>query len=483
MQETLTLTSTPLVDALTAYAQRQVIRFHMPGHRGGRGCPTALRPWLGAALPLDVTGVLGLDDLHQPEGVLQQAQELAARAFGADHTFFLVNGTSIGVHTMILATCRPGDKIIVARNLHKSALAGLVLSGAFPVYVQPELDTRLGIAMGVQPETVARALEEHPDARGVLLVSPTYYGVTSDIESLAKLAHYRGIPLLVDEAHGPHFRFHPELPVPALAAGADASAQGIHKILAGLTQASMLHVRGDLIDVTRVRYVLQTLQSTSASYLLMASLDAARAQMVSEGRELWEEAFHLARQLRKGIAAIGLETFGRERAGEPGIFDVDLTKVTVHLRPTGLLGPAAERMLRYRYGIQAEMSDLYNLLFIVSYGNSPADVQALLDALEALAQEAGGVSSKPVDTPVPPIPPLQVSPREAFYRPSQAIRLEQALGAVCAETVTCYPPGIPVICPGELVTAEVLEYLMVMRASGLRISGPADRKLTTLRIL
>ena len=492
----LTLTSTPLLDALIEYAERGIIRFHMPGHRGGQGGSPRLREWLGPALALDITGVLGLDDLHQAEGVLGQAQRLAARAFGADHSFFLVNGTSAGVHAMILTTCRPGDKIIVARNLHKSALAGLLLAGAHPVYVQPEIDPAFGMAMGVDPRRVAKTLAAHPDARAVMLASPTYYGITSDIAALAHLAHERGIPLLVDEAHGPHFRFHPELPEPALDAGADAAAQGIHKILSGLTQASMLHVRGNLIDVTRLKYVLQILQSTSPSYLLMASLDAARAQMVAYGRELWEEALYLARMLRHGVQALpGFRTFGRERAGDPGSHDVDLTKVTVNVTGLGISGPQAEHLLRYRYGIQAEMSDLGNLLFIVSYGNTHQDVQRLLSALRDMASMQD-MSVEPSPTPpqpgavpptalppLPPLPPLEVLPREAFSRPSHPVALEESLDRISAETVTCYPPGIPVVCPGERITAPLLDHLLQIRAAGLRLSGPADTSLDTIRVL
>lgn len=487
MQETITLTSTPLVDALVEYAEQGIIRFHMPGHKGGRGCPPALKNWLGPALPLDVTGVPGLDELHHAEGVLLQAQELAARAFGADHTFFLVNGTSAGVHAMILGTCSQGDKIIVARNLHKSALSGLLLAGAHPIYVQPELDLELGIAMGVEPQAVAQALEQHPDARAILVVSPTYYGVTSDISALAKLAHARGIPLLVDEAHGPHFRFHPELPTPALEAGADACAQGIHKILSGLTQASMLHLQGNLLDVTRLKHVLQVLQSTSASYLLLASLDAARAQMVREGQELWEKALRLASTLRAGVSSLpGLRTFGRERAGTPGFHDLDLTKVTVNLRGLGMSGPDAEKILRYQFGIQAEMSDLHNVLFMVGYGNTREEIDLLLRALENISSRPYHAPLQgllPEIPPLPPIPPLETLPREAFQRPARSVPLEESLGAICAETVTFYPPGIPVICPGERVTPPVLDYLLALRSSGLRISGPADPTLRLIRTL
>jgi lysine decarboxylase len=481
----MTLNATPLVDALTEYARQGVIRFHMPGHRGGQACPDVVREWLGEAMRLDATGVLGLDDLHQPGGVLQMAQELAARCFGADHTFFLVNGTSAGVHAMILATCSPGDRILVARNLHKSALAGLILSGAHPVYVQPELDAEFGISMGVEAATIARALQTHSGVRAVLVVNPTYYGVTADLQAIADVVHRHDIPLLVDEAHGPHFRFHPDLPTPALEAGADAAAQGIHKILSGLTQASLLHLRGPRVDPTRMADVLRVLQSTSASYLLMASLDAARAQMVREGRQLWDRALELAALLRERVRAIpGLKTFGRERAGSPGFHDLDPTKVTVHVAGLGVTGPEAEHTLRYRYGIQAEMSDLYNLLFIVGYGNTREEILQLADALAALAYQAAGKgSSRPSLPPLPPVPPLEVLPREAFFRPSRPVPLERARGHISAETVTCYPPGIPVLGPGEVVTPDVLDYLLAIRTAGLRISGPADPDLRYLRVL
>lgn len=485
---------TPLFDAVAGYAGQGIIRFHMPGHKGGGGVHRRLLDFLGeGTFRLDVTGVMGLDDLHEPSGIIRRAQELAAEAFGGDHSFFLVNGTTAGLHAMILATCAPGDKIIVARNMHKSALAGVILSGAHPVYVKPETDLSIGLAMGVTPEAVEEALEAHPDARAVLLVSPTYYGVTSDLQSIAEAVRARGIPLLVDEAHGPHFRFHEELPLPALEAGADACAHGMHKILGGMTQASILHVREGRIDVPRLKRVLGLIQTTSASYVLMASLDVARMQMATRGRELIGRAIDLAGRLRSGVRAIpGLTSFGRENLGRPGFFGLDPTKVTVCVKDIGLSGQEAEAFLRERHGIQVELSDLFNVLFIVGFGNTDEEIARLIAALDDLVECAPlERRSRTVELleaagrfgPLPSVPPLAAYPREAFDRPSVATPLDRAVGGICAELVTCYPPGIPIICPGERVTPEVRDYLTVIRQFGLRISGPSDPTLETLRLI
>lgn len=485
----------PLVEAIRRYHADGTARFHMPGHKGGRAGGGTLRRALGRApFAFDVTGVPGLDDLHEPSGVIAEAQCLAARAFGADQTYFLVNGTSAGVVAMIVAACMPGQKIIIGRNMHKSALAGIILCGGHPVYVAPVVDDGLGIAHGVRPQDVAAALGAHPDAAAVALVSPTYYGAVSDLAAIAALAHARGKPVLVDEAHGAHFYFSRRLPAGALDAGCDAVAHGMHKVLGAFTQASALHVVGDRVDRSRVKKALQLIQSTSASYLLLGSIDAARRDAVRRGAAMAARALGLAAALRDGVRRLGrlgrLKTFGAERVGEPGVFALDPTKVTVSVRGLGILGPDAEAFLRRRHRIQVEMSDLFNVLFMVSGANRAAEVRRVLRGLGDLARRppsstnsfsghfvANGAPA------APPIPPLAALPREAFFRPAAAVALEQARGRVCAEAVTCYPPGIPVVCPGEVLTPEIVEYLSLIRRTGLRISGPADRTLGTLRVL
>lgn len=485
---------TPLLDAMLDYRRQGVVRFHMPGHRGGAGADPRIGQVFGRdVFTMDVTGVLGLDDLHQPRGIIAEAQQLAAEAFGADRSFFLVNGTSVGVQAMILAACEPGDKLIVARNAHKSIISGLVLSGVIPVYVAPEVDPYFGIALGVTPQAIQDALDRYPDARGVLLVSPTYHGITSDLAEIARIVHDRGKVLLVDEAHGPHFAFHEEMPLPALACGADACAQGVHKMLSGLTQASILHVRGDRIDAGRLQAVLRLLQSTSASYLLMSSIDVARMQMATAGHELIQRAVDLAEELRRRIRTVpGLDTFGTERAGRPGVFQVDPTKVTVRVRGLGLCGAQVERWLREFGPIQAEMSDLFYVLFIVSYANQPDEVQRLADALAYLADHADEYRPPEAERLLAAaeavvarrqVPQVEVSPREAFFARHRPVPLERAVGCIAGEVVTCYPPGVPILCPGERITETVVEHLLVVRESGLAVSGPRDPHLTTLEVL
>ena len=486
--------ATPLLDALLRYHQDGVVRFHMPGHRGGPGADWRLRQlWGPEVFSLDVTGVPGLDDPHQPSGPIREAQQLAAEAFGADASFFLVNGTTAGVQAMVLATCRPGDTLVVARNVHRSIMSAIILTGVIPVFVQPEMDPEFGIALGVTPQTVEPALARHPDARAVLLVSPTYHGIVSDVSAVAEVVHRHGKLLLVDEAHGSHLAFHPDLPAPSIWCGADMCAQGVHKMLAGLTQASILHVRADRVDPARVAAALRLVQSTSASYLLMASVDVARMQMATAGPTLLAQALELAEQLRQRVGRVAtLRTFGREWVGRPGVAGMDPTKVTVQVCDLGLTGHAAERLLRELGPVQAEMSELRNLLFIVGFGNSPDDVERLAGTLEYIAEHAADYRTPEMGRllaqaerlePRLPLPELAVPPREAFFAPSRPVPLEEACGQVCTEVVTCYPPGIPILCPGERISAEVAEYLTVVRQAGLPVSGPRDPSLRTLQVL
>ena len=296
---------TPLLDALRECANKHHAPFYTPGHKRGQGISQRLADCFGSAVfKADLPELAELDNLFAPQGVIQEAQELAAAAFGAEHTWFLVNGSTCGIEAAILATCAPGDKIILPRNVHQSAIAALILSGAVPIFVTPEYDSVLDIAHSITPSSVATALKQHPDAKAVMMVYPTYYGVCGDVSAIAQLAHQHGIPLLVDEAHGPHFAFHPDLPNSAMAAGADLTVQSIHKVLGAMTQASMLHVQGSWIDTERLSQSLQLLQSTSPSYLLLASLDAARQQMALQGEQLMSHTLQLADIARIRISQI-----------------------------------------------------------------------------------------------------------------------------------------------------------------------------------
>lgn len=484
------LTETPIINALAEYAD--TVRFHMPGHKGGHQADPSVIQLLGEKVfCADVTNVPGMDDLHQANGVIQQAQELAAAAFGADQTYFLVNGSSCGLQALVMSVCNPGDEIIVPRNMHRSILSGIILSDARPVFFQPEYDAALGIPLGTAPANLAAVLAEHPEAKAVLIVNPTYHGITSDIEQIAKLVHSYGLPLLVDEAHGPHLCFHREFPQSALAGGADACVQGTHKILSAFTQASMLHLKGERINRIRLEAILRLLQSTSTSYLLLSSLDGARHQMATRGRELLQESLNMAEYLRYAINQIdGLACFGSEVTGRPGAAGIDPIKLTISVKGLNVTGPWVEEWLRKRYRVQVEMSDLFNILLIVTFGNRMQEADLILSALTELAGTVGqSVHPRLPDEVVrrmnrlPRLPEPVLSPREAFLAPVTAVSLRESVSRVSAEMIACYPPGIPVICPGERISEEIIDYIRIMRSVGIHFQGPFDRTLDTIRVV
>lgn len=477
----------PLFEALRDYAKKDMAPFHTPGHKQGGGIDPEFVELLGHNLfAIDLTELPEVDNLHDPDGVIREAQELAAAAYGSDRAFFLMNGSTSGNNVGVLSVCDPGDKLIIPRNCHKSVVGGVILGGAIPVYVMPEWDDDLGLAHGVTPQGIKEAILRHPDAKGVFLVNPTYYGSTIDLKSIADICHAHGMPLLVDEAHGPHLHFHDELPPSALACGADLVVQSTHKILSAMTQSSLLHVKGDLIDVKRVKNVLQLLQSTSPSYVLMASLDVARRQMMLNGRELLSETLANARWARHELNRIpGVQCFGLEKVGRPGLFGLDETKLTVNVSGLGLTGFEALDLLNERFNIQSEMATLYNVLEIVSIGNTRAHLERLVNALRALSEENQGRSAlTPVPTPpIPDLPEAPMTPREAFFAPVKRIPFPESVGQICAEIVAPYPPGIPILIPGEQITPAILAYLTTIHSHGAFINGPEDVRLSTIKVV
>lgn len=481
----------PLLAAMNAYIKDGAIPFHTPGHKMGKG----MHPLFSELVPrqtleLDLALMSELDDLHEPHGPIKAAHDLAAALYGADHSFFMVNGTTGGIYAMILAIAGPGDKVIVPRNAHRSIIGGIILSGAIPVFMQPEVDNELGLAMGVTPETVAAALAEHPDAKGVLIINPTYYGVATDLKKIVDIVHGYDIPVVVDEAHGPHLKFSSRLPVQALDAGADIVAQSTHKIIGALTQCSLVHCREGRIRVPRLKAMLQLVQSTSPNYILLASLDVARMQMATEGQALVERAVDLANYARREINKIpGLYCFGEEKLGNPGVYSIDPTKVTVTVKGLGLQGAEAERILRYKYKVQAELSDVYNILFLITFGDSEQEVNTMIAALKDMAATHQGTQDFTAINEIYqagryPAPPQQViSPREALFGNTCMVPFAGAAGMTCAEIVTFYPPGIPILCPGEKITQEIIDYCRVLQNAGLHISGPEDYLLKTIKVV
>ncbi len=467
---------TPLLDALKANALRPHAAFYTPGHKRGQGISPKLAECLGTSVfRADLTELAELDNLFAPQGVIQASQQLAAAAFGASQTWFLVNGSTSGIEAAILATCGTGDKIILPRNVHSSAIASLILSGAQPIFIQPEYDPILDIAHSITPNTLETALQQHPDAKAVLMVYPTYYGVCGDVKAIATLTHSSNIPLIVDEAHGAHFAFHPQLPQSALAAGADISVQSTHKVLGALTQASMLHLQGNRIDIDRISKALQLVQSTSPSYLLLASLDAARHQMAIHGKQIMSRTLSLAEAARTRIAQIpGLSVF------DPDTYTLDKTRLTVTVSGCGFTGYAAEEILD-RLGVTAELATWQNLTFIISLGNTKSDIEQLIQGLTKLAQQPQTYNLLPLNRPN--IPKLGILPREAFFAVTETLTLRETSDRICAELVCPYPPGIPVLMPGEIITTDALEYLQQVITMGGIISGCADESLQTLKVV
>lgn len=473
----------PLVEVMLKYKYEDIYPFHTPGHKGGRGMQRLLRQELGGSVQMDVSLMSELDDIHEPETYIKEAQKLAAQAYGSDACFWAVNGTSQAIHAMLLTALNPGEKLLLPRNAHRSVAGGLILGGIEAVYLQPEFNADFGLQLQVTPEAVEAALDNDSTIKAVLLTSPNYYGVAAKVDAIANICHAHGAVLLVDEAHGPHLGFSELLPPSALQCGADACAQSTHKILGAMTQCSMLHVRGEHLDVQRAADVMSVLTTTSPNYLLMASLDAARAQVQSYGKQMAEQAVEAAAKLRRlCIAHTGLRVL---EEGDCGGLRLDTTKVTVNFAAWGYTGIEVGDALR-KERIAVELVDASNVLFLVTYADNTSDydealarIEKVLCALEAHKRApeallvAQGVPQTQAALPL----------REVFYSAKQSVPLAQAVGEICGEQVSFYPPGIPVLLPGDLITEEIVSYCKAQKSLGLPVSGPADSSLQTLRIV
>lgn len=478
---------TPLYDALMEYVNRKTIPFHVPGHKNGHGADEEFKNFIGEnAFKIDVTVFKLVDSLHHPTGPIKKAQELAADAYGSRAAFYSVNGTSGAIEGMILSVVSDGDKIIVPRNVHKSVTSGIILSGAIPVYMQPEVDKRVGIAHGVTPETVEKALKENPDAKAVLIINPTYYGVATDIKKIANIVHSYNIPLIVDEAHGPHLNFNDRLPTSAIESGADMCAQSTHKIIGALTQISLLHVNSTRIDINRVQQIMNLLQTTSPSYILMASMDCARRQIALHGKELLDKTIDLCNYARREINRIpGFYCFGNEVIGKPGAYSFDPTKITITCRDLGITGYDLDMILSNDYHIQMELSDLYNVLAVGSFGDTKEHIDALIKALKEISLKyiSNSKNKKSSFIDIPDTPKQILSPREAFYGSKESILIESSVGKTSGEFLMAYPPGIPVLCPGEMITQEIVAYVKDLKSAGLYVQGTEDPKVNYIKVL
>lgn len=478
-------TVTPLLSALQRCADRPNAPFHTPGHKRGQGISARQQQLFGtAAFRADLPELPDLDNLFAPEGVILQAQILAADAFGAEQTWFLANGSTCGIEAAILATCGPGDKLILPRNLHSSAVSGLVLSGAVPVYVLPAYSAEWDIPLGIAPDAIAAALTAHPDAKAVMLVSPTYYGVCSGLKAIACLTHQHNIPLIVDEAHGPHFDFHPELPVSALSAGADIAVQSAHKVLSAFTQSALLHVQGSRIDRYRLSQSLQLTQSTSPSYLLLGSLDAARHQMATDGFSLMARTLTLADRAYRALDNLP-ELKVLQPATDSMSIVGDRTRLTVDVSGLGITGFTADELL-CDLGVTAELPALRHLMFIVSLGNTEDDIAQLVSGFKQLCQmhsHTPPLRHSATPQTLPALSPSAYSPRQVFFAHKLSVPLAQAAGHICAETICPYPPGIPALLPGEPISVEAIAHLQALLSAGGCLTGCRDPSLKTILVI
>ncbi|MCR9142178.1 MAG: aminotransferase class I/II-fold pyridoxal phosphate-dependent enzyme [bacterium] len=473
----------PLFEALKDHIQDDVTPFHVPAHKHGAGLPE-LREFLGErTFLMDVNAMADVDDLGNPLSCIEEAQRLCAELFGADHSHFLINGTTSGIHTMLISALRPGDRVILPRNCHKSAFSGLILSGAIPVYANVEMNEELGIATGSTYESIKACFHRAPQTAALFLMNPNYYGFTSDLEAFRKLAHLWEAALLVDEAHGGHMYFHDELPTGGIAAGADISAVSTHKTCGSLTQSSLLLHRDRVIQSERVLNTLNLMRTTSASYLLMTSIDVARRQLAMNGKNLIGTALQLARSARERINNVeGLYAFGKELIDNQAIHNFDETKLCVHVRRLGMTGFEMERRLRQEYNIQIELADLNNIMAMITLGDTAESVDLLVKALETIASKCRIQKFRKV-TMLPEMPETIVMPRDAYYSPKKTVGLEESVNEICGEMVMSYPPGIPVICPGERITQDIVDYINILKEHNCHMQGTADPFVNHIRVL
>jgi len=447
----------PLVNALKKYADKNSVRFHMPGHKA-REEQGFFKIFKENLYKWDVTELPDLDDLHQAKGVIKKAQQKLASLYGADQSYFLVNGTTSGVIAMMGAVLYPGDQVLVPRSCHKSILSGLILTGARPVYVMPEIDEELGVYTQVTPKIIARHIEQNPGIKAVLITNPVYQGFCPDIKGISKIIKDKDIVLLVDEAHGAHFRFSPLLPKGA-EKYADAWVQSPHKTLSSFTQSAWLHIKGPKIDRNRLKDYISLVTSSSPSYILMASLDKARAQVELNGEKLVKRALKLACTARKYINKItAFYCVGSELCGHRGIYDVDLTRLMINVSRAGYTGYEVERILRYKFNIYAEYADLCNIYFLISFHNTKEDISRLIKALSNFKQRIS-IQKSCLYYVLDEIPKKALDPREAFNSKKEKVPLKASKGRICGGAIVPYPPGIPLVMPGEIIENDHIQIL------------------------
>ena len=472
----------PIYEALERFRRMRIVPFDVPGHKHGRGNKELVELLGERCVSIDVNSMKPLDNLCHPVSVIKDAEQLAAEAFHASHAFLMVGGTTSSVQAMVLSCCKKGDKIILPRNVHRSVINALVLCGAIPIYVNPDVDHNLGISLGMKVSQVEMAIQKHPDAVAVFVNNPTYYGICSDLRSIVKKAHSHGMKVLVDEAHGTHFYFGENLPVSAMEAGADMASVSMHKSGGSLTQSSFLLV-GPSMHAGYVRQIINLTQTTSGSYLLLSSLDISRRNLVLRGRESFARVAALADYAREEINRIGgYYAFSKELINGDSIYDFDTTKLSIHTLEIGLAGIEVYDILRDEYDIQIEFGDIGNILAYLSIGDRIQEIERLVSALAEVKRryqkdKTGMLSQEYIE------PEVIMSPQDSFYAEKEAVPIRESEGRICSEFVMCYPPGIPILAPGEKITKDVIEYILYAKEKGCSMTGPEDAAIEYLNVL
>lgn len=472
----------PILEALQEFKKMRVVPFDVPGHKRGKGNED-LTSFLGEkCVTVDVNSMKPLDNLCHPVSVIKDAEKLAAEAFGAAHAFFMVNGTTSAVQAMILSVCKKGDKIILPRNVHRSVINSLILCGAIPVYVNPEINHELGIALGMSLSEVEKAINENPDAVAVFVNNPTYYGICSNLKAITELAHKNNMIMLVDEAHGTHFYFGENLPASAMSVGADISSVSMHKSGGSLTQSSFL-LTGEKVNSNYVRQIINLTQTTSGSYLLLSSLDISRRNLALDGKEIFNKVIDFAEYAREEINAIGdYYAYSKELINGDTVYDFDITKLSVNTLNVGLAGIEVYDLLRDEYDIQVEFGDIGNILAYISVGDRHKDIERLVSALSEIRRlykkdKTGMLRHEYIN------PKVAMAPQDAFYSEKEPLKIEESVGRICTEFVMCYPPGIPILAPGEEITAEIIDYIVYAKDKGCFMTGPEDMEIEYINVL
>ncbi|WP_027090068.1 aminotransferase class I/II-fold pyridoxal phosphate-dependent enzyme [Thomasclavelia saccharogumia] len=472
----------PIYEALQQMKRERLVPFDVPGHKHGKGNPE-LTDFLGEkCMSIDVNSMKPLDNLCHPVSVIKEAEELAADAFSAAHAFFMVGGTTSAVQSMIMASVKAGEKIIMPRNVHRSAINAMILTGAVPIYVNPDVDKRLGISLGMSLDQVEQVIKDNLDAKAILVNNPTYYGICSNLKAIVALAHKYDMLALVDEAHGTHFYFNDDLPMSAMEAGADMASVSMHKSGGSLTQSSFL-LLGENVNADYVRQIINLTQTTSGSYLLMASLDMSRKNLAIHGNEIFNRVRRLARYARAEINQIGdYYAYCKELINGDSVYDFDVTKLSIFTLDIGLAGIEVYDLLRDEYGIQIEFGDIGNILAYISVGDSEANIERLVGALSEIRRRfkkdrEGMLDHEYIN------PKVIISPQKAFYGDKESLPIEKSANRICSEFVMCYPPGIPILAPGERITKEILDYIQYAKEKGCFMTGPEDMAINKLNVL